>query len=140
MIFRGNWDQSIQSFNTTVAVNPDSALLRERSTRNCAGCCRAAWYEIPDVLWNTVERLSGRCWGNCARLSVPDVQIAESKYLESWNLVYNNIYIKLNGWFKDSMMTQYEYKVVKCRVVDKIIYTSWLAAMVAVQNMRKWLS
>jgi hypothetical protein len=36
------------------------------------------------------------------------------------------------------MMTQYEYKVVKCRVVDQNYYTSWLAAYGwQVQNMQE---
>ena len=35
-------------------------------------------------------------------------------------------------------MTEYEYKVVKCRVVDQNDYTSWLAAYGwQVQNMQE---
>lgn len=53
---------------TTVAVNPDSVLAKVTAPdpdidRNVAG---ATWYEIPDIWWKTVERLSWTMLGKPA--------------------------------------------------------------------------
>ena len=45
---------------TTVAVNPDSALAKGTAPDPdiAQDVASAAWYEIPDIWWKTVERLS----------------------------------------------------------------------------------
>jgi len=66
---------------TTVAVNPDSTLAKGTApdpdiARDVAG---AAWYEIPDIWWKTVERLSWTMLGKPASYGCQfrPVQIAE---------------------------------------------------------------
>ena len=66
---------------TTVAVNPDSAMAKGTApdpdiARDVAG---AAWYEIPDIWWKTVERLSWTMLGKPAAYGCQfrPVQIAE---------------------------------------------------------------
>jgi len=66
---------------TMVAVNPDSALAKGTApdsdiARDVAG---AAWYEIPDIWWKTVERLSWTMLGKPASYGCQfrPVQIAE---------------------------------------------------------------
>jgi len=68
---------------TTVAVNPYSTLARGTApdpdiARDVAG---AAWYEIPDIWWKTVERLSWTMLGKPAAYGCQfrPVQIAEQK-------------------------------------------------------------
>ena len=68
---------------TTVAVNPDSILAKGTApdpdiARDVAG---AAWYEIPDIWWKTVERLSWTMLGKPAAYGCQfrPVQIAEHK-------------------------------------------------------------